>query len=58
MDTVAIANTLAAKLYGLNILERRIESNKKNYTRFLILTVKKDEIKNTVFYFGEKTASI
>lgn len=45
-DTVAIANTLAAKLYGLNILERRIESNKKNYTRFLILTDKKEETKN------------
>jgi prephenate dehydratase len=25
-------------LYGLDILERRIESNKKNFTRFLILT--------------------
>lgn len=37
-DTVAIANQLAAKLYDLEILERRIESNKKNYTRFLILT--------------------
>jgi prephenate dehydratase len=37
-DTVAIANTLAAKLYGLDVLERRIESNKKNFTRFLILT--------------------
>lgn len=36
-DTVAIANTLAAELYGLNIIERRIESNRKNYTRFLIL---------------------
>ncbi|RZK48447.1 MAG: ACT domain-containing protein [Pedobacter sp.] len=37
IDTVAIANALAAETYGLNILERRIESNKKNYTRFLIL---------------------
>lgn len=37
-DTVAIANTLAAKLYQLEVLERRIESNKKNFTRFLILT--------------------
>ncbi|HMG07541.1 MAG TPA: prephenate dehydratase [Mucilaginibacter sp.] len=37
-DTVAIANSLAAKLYGLDVLERRIESNKKNFTRFLILT--------------------
>ncbi|HWZ34767.1 MAG TPA: prephenate dehydratase domain-containing protein, partial [Mucilaginibacter sp.] len=37
-DTVAIANNLAAKLYELDIIERRIESNKKNFTRFLILT--------------------
>jgi prephenate dehydratase len=37
-DTVAIANTLAARLYGLDVLERRIESNKKNFTRFLILS--------------------
>ncbi len=36
-DTVAIANQLAAKLYNLDVMERRIESNKKNYTRFLIL---------------------
>ncbi|WP_423147061.1 prephenate dehydratase [Rubrolithibacter danxiaensis] len=47
-DTVAIANSLAAKTYGLEILERRIESNKKNYTRFLILTDNKDsEIKDS-----------
>jgi prephenate dehydratase len=37
-DTVAIANSLAATLYGLDVLERRIESNKRNFTRFLILT--------------------
>jgi prephenate dehydratase len=42
-DTVAIANTLAAELYGLDIIERRIESNKKNYTRFLILQKEKIE---------------
>jgi prephenate dehydratase len=44
-DTVAIANTLAAKLYGLDILERRIESNKKNFTRFLILTTHENVVK-------------
>ncbi|MEO8796225.1 MAG: prephenate dehydratase [Daejeonella sp.] len=45
-DTVAIANQLAAKLYNLEIMERRIESNKKNYTRFLILAAKSnDELK-------------
>lgn len=37
LDTVAIANQQAAQLYGLEILERRIETNKKNFTRFLIL---------------------
>jgi len=37
-DTVAIANALAAKLYGLEVLESGVESNKTNYTRFLILT--------------------
>lgn len=36
-DTAAIANHLAAELYGLEILEKRIETSKKNYTRFLIL---------------------
>ncbi|HXH99601.1 MAG TPA: prephenate dehydratase [Sphingobacteriaceae bacterium] len=45
-DTVAIANTLAAQLYNLEVMERRIESNKKNYTRFLILTDKDSEVKN------------
>jgi prephenate dehydratase len=44
-DTVAIANTLAAKLYGLDIIERRIESNKKNFTRFLILTTHENAVK-------------
>lgn len=47
-DTVAIANTLAAELYGLNIIERRIESNKKNYTRFLILKNDKTEDLKTI----------
>lgn len=45
-DTAAIANTLAAELYGLEILEKRIETNKKNYTRFLILSSHEEEIKN------------
>ena len=46
-DTAAIAPQLAAKLYGLEILERRIETNKKNYTRFLILTDKPEEQEKT-----------
>ncbi len=46
-DTVAVANILAARLYGLDIIERRIESNKKNYTRFLILTTHDNVAKQT-----------
>ncbi|MFY8036523.1 MAG: prephenate dehydratase [Cyclobacteriaceae bacterium] len=37
-DTAAIANEYAAKKFGLQILEKRIETNKKNFTRFLVLT--------------------
>ncbi|MFZ6009245.1 MAG: prephenate dehydratase, partial [Bacteroidota bacterium] len=37
-DTAAIANEFAAQKYGLQILEKRIETHKKNFTRFLILT--------------------
>jgi len=36
-DTAAIANEHAAKKFGLKILERGIETHKKNFTRFLIL---------------------
>jgi prephenate dehydratase len=41
-DTAAIANEHAAKKFGLQILEKRIETNKKNFTRFLILTKRGD----------------
>lgn len=33
----AVCGEFAADLYGLNILERGIETNKRNFTRFLIL---------------------
>lgn len=39
-DTAAIANEFAAKKYGLQILEKRIETHKKNFTRFLVLSKK------------------
>lgn len=37
-NAAAIGNLRSAELYGLEILETGIESNKKNYTRFLILS--------------------
>lgn len=36
----AIASSLAAELYGMHILEPSIETNKKNFTRFLIINKK------------------
>jgi prephenate dehydratase len=36
-STAAICSSLAAKLYGLDILAEGIETNKRNFTRFLIL---------------------
>lgn len=33
----AVCGEFAANLYGLNILERGIETNKRNFTRFLLL---------------------
>lgn len=40
--TAAIANHLAAKTYCLNKLAERIETHKKNYTRFLVIKIEKN----------------
>ena len=55
-DTGAISSRLAAEKYGLNILARSIETNKKNYTRFLILTengitIPQEEVNKASIYF-------
>lgn len=34
----AVCGEYAAELYGLNVLQREIETNRRNYTRFLIIT--------------------
>ncbi|HCM77586.1 MAG TPA: prephenate dehydratase [Cytophagales bacterium] len=51
-DTAAIANEQAAKKFGLTILEKRIETHKKNFTRFLILA------KNNGIQIGGNKASL
>ncbi len=43
-DTGAIASKLAADIYKLNIIADGIETNKRNYTRFLVL-IQRDNIK-------------
>jgi len=47
--TATIASKYAAQEYGLEIIEPSIESNKENYTRFLILE-KKDIIQDSQGY--------
>jgi prephenate dehydratase len=55
----AICSEYAANLYGMEILARGIETNKRNFTRFLILqdkfapvlTVKRDEINKASIVF-------
>jgi prephenate dehydratase len=43
----AIANEHAAKKFGLQILEKRIETHKKNFTRFLVLARRNSQSKES-----------
>ena len=47
MGQAAVCGKYAAELYGLNILEEDIQTNKRNFTRFLILAdpLAADELK-------------
>jgi len=55
-DTGAIASRLAAEKYGLEIIAQSIETNKMNYTRFLILAengivIPKEEVSKASIFF-------
>ncbi|KAG3004367.1 hypothetical protein PC121_g18828 [Phytophthora cactorum] len=41
-DTAAVASDLAAEYYGLQVLQRNIEDDAGNFTRFLLLSKKED----------------
>lgn len=43
-DVAAIANAQAAEKFGLQILEKRIETHRKNFTRFLVLTRSRSDV--------------
>jgi|688.fasta_scaffold467878_2 prephenate dehydratase len=45
-NTAAIGNEVTANTYGMEILASNIESNKKNYTRFLVITKGSDVVEN------------
>ena len=47
-DIGAIASTLAAELYELDIIAAGIETNKKNHTRFLVLEKSADSKENCI----------
>ncbi len=51
-EVAAIGSRLAAEYYGLEIIAESIETNKKNYTRFLIL----DKESNGIFLENDKAS--
>lgn len=44
-DTAAIASSEAAKIYNLKILKRGIETDKNNFTRFVVIAEKQDVLR-------------
>jgi len=57
-DVAVISSDFSAHLYKMNILQRNIETDPNNYTRFLLLSREtlphhsKSEVRKTTIYFG------
>lgn len=49
----AIGSSLAAQMYGLEIIQSGIETNKKNFTRFLIIGNEEDLLEKGIYKKGE-----
>ena len=45
-DAAAVASEVAATIYGGQILRRNLEDNRKNYTRFFLLTKQKKSLRS------------
>ena len=52
----AIANSYAAKLYGLKILHHNIQDFEQNHTRFIVISKKPEKIELNFEKLGEKTS--
>jgi len=46
MNAAGSASRFAAELYGMNVLKEKIQHNKKNYTRFFVLSHNNLEVEN------------
>lgn len=54
----AIANSYAAKLYGLKIIHSNIQDFEQNHTKFIVISKKKNLLKLNFFKTSEKTSLI
>lgn len=53
VGVAAVAGELAAKLYGLEIIQAGIESNPRNFTRFLVIKKRAGTLDRAIFKTGE-----
>ncbi len=57
LNTAAIASELAAEMYDLEIIAKGVETNKRNFTRFLIIGKKQELIERGIWHVAEPDKS-